>query len=92
MRLPRNDVRISLFLNFIQHAVEHRWEYLSANKGGSIPCGIERIDMVVHGGFPWNLHHFSLCNLLLGVYVRPPFLCPEKKWSNSQAHVEKMIL
>jgi hypothetical protein len=52
MRLPRNDVRISLFLNFIQHAVEHRWEYLSANKGGSIPCGIERIDLVVHGGFP----------------------------------------
>jgi hypothetical protein len=75
MRLPRNDVRISLFLNFIQHAVEHRWEYLSANKGGCIPCGIERIDIVVHGGFPWNLHHFSLCNVLC---VRPFFLCTEK--------------
>jgi hypothetical protein len=58
--------------------VEHRWEYLSANKSGSILHALERIDLEVHGGFPWKLHSVG-CVLALPVfYVTSQFYLLKK--------------
>jgi hypothetical protein len=63
-------MRKSLIFDFIQHVVEHRWEYLSANEGGSLLHAIEPIDLEVHGSFPWSLHHVNRGTAFSVFYVK----------------------